>query len=132
MRKLLYLILVLDVIGIAVGFFMALAQSILLAVLILASGILGLVPIYALITALDDIDSLRDELSRLRYDLRSRENQGHEESVSDAPITAPSAEKKEVAQRNWQCIKCVTINKAGTSKCSHCGTPYDPWLNPTD
>lgn len=133
MRKILYLILILDVLGIAVGFFMVLSQSILLAVLVLASGILSLVPIYALITALDDIDSLRDELSRLRSELRSREKQELSATEQSAPPpAAPSAGNKHMATRNWQCIKCVTVNKTGTSKCSNCGTPYDPYLNPTD
>ena len=57
MRKLLYLILILDIVGIVISFFMALSSSILLAVLIIVFGIIGLAPIYALITALDDIDN---------------------------------------------------------------------------
>ena len=132
MRKLLYLILVLDVIGTIVGFFMTLSSSVLLAILVLVSGIIGLAPIYALISALDDIDMLKYDVSRLHSELYSIKKQEDEEETSKVAHSSPSVQNKEVSKRNWQCIKCVTVNKAGTSKCSNCGAPYDPYLNPTD
>lgn len=132
MKKILYLILILDIISIVIVFFGTLATSPLLSVIVLIFGAIGLVPIFALITALDDIEQLKFEVSRLHSNLRAHEKQenGEEPPVSP-PVTAPTI-NKEVAKSNWQCIKCVTVNKAGTYKCSNCGTLYDPYINPTD
>lgn len=113
-------------------FFSTIATSPLIAVIILISGTIGLVPIYALITALDDIEQLKIEVSRLSSNLRAHERQENNEPYSVLPPPPSIPQNKEIAKRNWQCIKCVTVNKAGTYKCSNCGTLYDPYINPTD
>ena len=44
----------------------------------------------------------------------------------------PELSHGEVSKAVWECVKCNTVNKAGTTNCSNCKAPYSPFINPTD
>ncbi|MBQ3058066.1 MAG: zinc finger Ran-binding domain-containing family 2 protein [Clostridia bacterium] len=130
MRKLLIILLVINVITLAIAFIMSLVTAPLYAVLFLLLGILELVPIIAIISCLDDIDKLKQENAMLSYRLKKLEN----EVLPEDPVhnSFPELAYGEPARAIWECVKCGTVNKAGTTQCSHCKAPYSPFINPTD
>ena len=130
MRKLLYIHLTINIITLAIAFIMSLVASPIYAILILFLGILSLVPIFAIISCLDDIEKLKDENTMLSYRLKRIENETQpQETVHNS---YPELTHGETARAVWECVKCGTVNKAGTTQCSHCKAPYSPFINPTD
>ncbi len=130
MRKLLYILLGINILTLAYGFFAILSSSIVYAVILLLLGILELIPIIAIISCIDDIEKLKDENSMLSYRLKKLENEVlPEETVHNS---FPELTHGDTAKAVWECVKCSTVNKAGTSHCSNCKAPYSPFINPTD
>ncbi len=130
MRKLLYILLVINIITLAIAFIMSLVAAPLYAILLLLLGILELIPIIAIISCLDDIEKLKQENAMLSYRLKKLENEVIPEEAKHNRI--PELVHGEAARAVWECVKCGTINKAGTSHCSNCKAPYSPFINPTD
>ncbi len=130
MRKLLIILLAINAVTLTIGFIMTLVASPLLAVILLLLGILELIPIIAIISCLDDIDKLKQENAMLSYRLKKLEN----EILPEEPVhnSFPELACGEPARAVWECIKCGTVNKAGTTQCTHCKAPYSPFINPTD
>lgn len=130
MRKLLYIHLAINIITLAIAFIMTLVASPIYAILILLLGILSLVPIFAIISCLDDIEKLKGENTMLSYRLKKIENETiPQETVHNS---YPELAHGDTAKAVWECVKCSTVNKAGTSHCSNCKAPYSPLVNPTD
>ena len=131
MRKFLYILLVINILTLTYAFFAILGTSVLYAVIVLALGILELVPIIALISCLDNIGKLQSENVMLSYRLKKLEN---EILTNDTPADTvyPELKHGETARAVWECVKCGTVNKAETSHCSNCKAEYSPFINPTD
>ena len=130
MRILLYILLGINILALAVAFIMMLTTSPVYAVIILLLGILEIVPIIAIISCLDDIEKLKGENTMLSYRLKKLENEVlPQETVHNS---YPELAHGDTAKAVWECVKCSTVNKAGTSHCSNCKAPYSPLVNPTD
>lgn len=130
MRKMLYILLAINIITLTIGFIISLATAPLYAVLLLLLGILELIPIIAIITCLDDIEKLKQDNAYLSYRLKKLEN----EILPEEPVhnSFPELSFGEPAKAIWECVKCGTVNKAETTHCSNCKAPYSPFINPTD
>ncbi len=130
MKKLLYILLLIDILTFVYAFFMILANSVLYAVIFTALGIFQLVPIIAIIYCMDNIEKLQDDVSYLQYKFKKLEDN---ESASKAPEASapPIAEYKDTAIAPWECVKCGTVNKAQTNHCSNCKAEYSSYVNPT-
>jgi len=128
-RKYLNVILILQIIGSIAEFFILLSQSFVLSILLTPISILGIVPTIAIIRNIDAIEELRYDLNKIRYDIKNPDMF----SDNDLPKenTVPSAQHKETARGTWECVKCGTVNKEGTSACYNCKAEYSSFLNPT-
>ena len=136
MKKYLYIILVIDFLSIGFVFFALLSTSLLYSVIATLLGLLGLVPIFAIISCLDNIESLQHTQNKLLYQIKKLEDALNGASENKNPdITNENIAvsiNKDTARGVWECVKCGTVNKAQTDSCSNCKAPYSPWVNPTD
>lgn len=130
MKKLLYAILVIEIIGAIIGFFAVALTSLITAVLVLPFILISFVPIIAIIINFENIEKLQEEVAVLRYQNSEKQRSG---VVAEAPqeTPPPAVDRKETARGAWECVKCGTVNKAGTTHCSNCKADYSPWTNPT-
>lgn len=126
MKKLLNILLVVQIISAAITFFAGLSASVLLAILQLAINVLIIALTLAVIFNIDDIENLKYELTRLREDLKK---QNEPDNIKEN--TPPTANYNDTAKGTWECVKCGTVNKAGTTHCSNCKAEYSQFLNPT-
>ncbi len=126
MKKLLNTLLIVQIISSAISFFVLLSTSILLAIIQLFIGVLVITLTLAVIFNTDDIENLKYELTRLREDLKKQK-----ESDNIKENTPPTANYNDTAKGTWECIKCGTVNKAGTTHCTNCKAEYSPYVNPT-
>lgn len=131
MRKWLYILLVIEIAASAIGFFILLLNTFWLAFIYIPLSLLGLVPIIAIIHNYDKIEDLSYELNRLKYELKNLTDSKAEE-ISNETLSVPAVSRKETARGAWECIKCGTVNKEGTTHCMNCKADYSPWDNPTD
>lgn len=132
MRKLLIVLLVINIITLGLGFFMILSNSLLYALIILGLGILELIPIIALISCIDNIEDLQYDNKYLHEKIRKLEDMINGETVSKEENHIHTNDGEYIASGVWECVKCGTVNKAKTTKCSNCNASYSPLLNPTD
>ena len=116
--------MIIDILAIAFGFITMLTASIIYAIILLALGILQLVPIIAIIYCLDNIEDHNYKISRLFLKLHQFEE------TKENDITPPVAEVGNKSDLPWKCIKCETVNKAGATNCSNCGAKFLPEINP--
>lgn len=129
-RVLLVILMVLQVLSAAFEFFILLAHYVLLAVVSAALSLLGIVLILSVIINADDIEDLRTETHWLRERMKRLEESLQGPHEADAAI--PALKNGEVSRGVWECVKCGTVNKAGTSQCINCKSEYSSWINPTD
>ena len=127
LKKILIALAILNILGGIFGFFTLLGTNIIYALISLGGGIIGSVPYFALVGAMEDIEMLYDEQRELKGQLRKLTELPSSQAQSDTTL---SSSPKEISQRVWECVKCKTINKSGTSCCSHCGAKYSSWINP--
>lgn len=128
MKKLLVLILVLQISGAILTFFSQIGTQPALAVI---NGLLALLPAVvtvAVLVCLDRTERLSEETSELRYILKKLEDSKMPRSDHSSQ---PAVHHTDNAYGTWECVKCGTINKEGTSYCSNCKAEYSPWVNPT-
>ena len=121
MKKLLYILLIIEIILATVAFLMLLYTSVFAAIFLSALNLLTLVPIIAIIHNIDDIDDLYYQMSKLRYKVKVLEdivNMDAPENEKPTEAIAP------YSTGNWVCIKCGTINKMGTNHCENCKAQY--------
>ena len=131
MKKLLYIILVIEVLATAFNFFVNLDVSANFAFINLVLNILSIVPIIAIIANIDSIERLREKLNCVRYNIKALADEKN--PPKKAEQSAPPIRKNiQTARGTWECLKCGTINKEGTSSCSNCKADYSVWDNPTD
>lgn len=140
MLTLLYISLIINIISIVISFFMLLSTSFVYALIIAAAGILSLVPIFVLINHIEDIENLKTDVSRLQSRVKRLSDLLNEELSENeiTPISGTSVPSALISGNGtpaaavWECVKCGTVNKAGTSKCVGCNADYSPLINPTD
>ena len=131
MKKLLCITLILQGIGVIFGFFSLLASSFLLAVIELFLGILGMIPIFAIIRNMEEIENLDFELYSLKRDLFLLNEQLNPKNEAEPTYETPEVHHGEKAKGSWECIKCNTVNKENTERCINCGATYSSLHNPT-
>ncbi len=125
MKKILYGIVIFDIIIGIFSFFTLLANSIVLACLSLVGSMASLVPLFLLIQCLDRIDNLQIDLDTLRQKFRVHEKAENgvdpeQENQNFRDVELPKME----SQKRWICPKCQNINKPGTATCDSCGANY--------
>ena len=74
MRKLLIILLIINIIALSVSFLMMLGINLLYSIILLALGILELIPIIAIISCLDNIENLQYENKYLYEKLKKLED----------------------------------------------------------
>ncbi len=131
MKKLLYITLILQGIGVVFGFFSLLASSFLLAVVELFLGLLGMIPIFAIIKNMEDIEDLDFKLYSLKRDVLLLNEQVNPRADVEYTYEAPEIRRGEKAKGSWECVKCNTVNKENTERCFNCGAVYSSIYNPT-
>ena len=132
MKKLLYIILAIDIIASAIGFFALLLSSVVLALITLPLMLLSFVPLIAIINNFEKIEKLEEEVAILKYQQKQAQTQtAAPENFPAEENTPPAVNRKETARGAWECVKCGTVNKEGTTHCSNCKADYSPWTNPT-
>ena len=125
MKKILYGIIVWDIlIGIFL-FFALLADHLLLACLSLVSSAIGLVPLILLVQCLERIEDLEINLDALQQKLRAHEKtENGADPEQKNRVFHDSEQPKIEASKRWICQKCQSINKPGSSVCESCGAHY--------
>ena len=126
MKKLLNILLVVQIISAAITFFAGLSASVLLAILQLAINVLIIALTLAVIFNIDDIENLKYELTRLREEFKKQK-----EPDNIKENTPPTTHYNDTAKGTWKCIKCGTVNKSGTTHCTNCAAEYSSYVNPT-
>lgn len=129
MKKLLYVLLFLQIICGIYMFFMLIGNSTLYAVFGGFVALLEITLTVAVIQNTDGIERLSNENACLKAKLKKLEDKAEPYTVTE-PAT-PTAHHGDTARGTWECVKCGTVNKAGTDTCQGCGTAYSANINPT-
>ncbi|MBR7133275.1 MAG: zinc finger Ran-binding domain-containing family 2 protein [Clostridia bacterium] len=128
----LYIGLCIDIIGGSILFLMLIANSFLLAVTTAIGFIINIALTLAVLGLLNDFEDLQYSLRRLQEKVRLIEDENRAVQNDITPPPPPASDHTEAAIGTWECVKCGTVNKAGTSFCSNCRAEYSAVLNPTD
>lgn len=129
MKKLLYILLFLQIISGVFIFFMLIGSDAFTAVLAGFICILQIALTISVIRNTEDIEQLNEETAWLRTKLRKLENKDN--LYTEPEPAVPAAYHGEAARGTWECVKCGTVNKAGTDTCQSCGAAYSAEINPT-
>lgn len=129
MKKLLYILLFLQIIGGVFSFFLLIGSDAFTAVLAGFTCILQIALTVSVIRNTEDIEQLSEETAWLRTKLRKLENKDNLYTEPESAV--PAAYHGEAARGTWECVKCGTVNKAGTDTCQSCGAAYSAEINPT-
>ncbi|HCD80925.1 MAG TPA: hypothetical protein DEQ65_01045 [Ruminococcaceae bacterium] len=129
MKKLLYILLFLQIIGGVFSFFLLIGSDAFTAVLAGFICILQIALTVSVIRNTEDIEQLSEETAWLRTKLRKLENKDNLYTEPESAV--PAAYHGEAARGTWECVKCGTVNKAGTDTCQSCGAAYSAEINPT-
>ncbi len=128
MKILLYILMVIQVISTVVIFFTTFTESFLISVIALFSGILEITLTLAVTICLNEIDNLKADCSFLQKKLHNIEEQNNPTKVA---YQTPANNYGEESKKPWKCVKCDTVNKAGTKYCENCNCEFSSWVNPT-
>lgn len=85
-----------------------------MAVLELALGILGMVPIFAIIKNMEDIENLAFKLYSLIRESTLLTEQDKIQTNDENTYEVPAIHSGEKANGSWECVNCSTVNKEGT------------------
>lgn len=129
MKKLLYILLFLQIISGVYLFFLFLGNNAFAAVVAGFISILQIVLTLSVIRNTEDIEQLSEETFWLRTKLKELENVVNPYNSPESAV--PAAYHGEAARGTWECVKCGTVNKAGTDACQSCGAAYSAAINPT-
>lgn len=129
MKKLLYILLFLQIISGVYLFFLFLGNNAFAAVVAGFISILQIVLTLSVIRNTEDIEQLSEETFWLRTKLKGLENIVNPYNSPESAV--PAAYHGEAARGTWECVKCGTVNKAGTDVCQNCGAAYSAEINPT-
>lgn len=129
MATVLFVIGVFNILVGLIGCLASLGSNLLIALLFLMGGIIGSVPYFVWIRALEDMAALREEQMALRSQmhhlLEALDPPMDDQSNASVAQTVP----KETSRHTWKCVKCQTLNKPGIASCVNCGASYSPWVN---
>ena len=129
MKKLLYILLFLQIISGVYLFFLFLGNNAFAAVVAVFISILQIALTISVIRNTEDIEQLNEETAWLRTKLKGLENIVNPYNSPESAV--PAAYHGEAARGTWECVKCGTVNKAGTDVCQSCGAAYSAEINPT-
>ena len=129
MKKLLYILLFLQIISGVFIFFMLIGSNAFAAVVAGFISILQIVLTLSVIRNTDETERLSEETFWLRTKLKELENIVNPYNSPESAV--PAAYHGEAARGTWECVKCGTVNKAGTDACQNCGAAYSAEINPT-
>lgn len=129
MKKLLYILLFLQIISGVYLFFLFLGNNVFAAVVAVFISILQIVLTLSVIRNTDETERLSEETFWLRTKLKELENVVNPYNSPESAV--PAAYHGEAARGTWECVKCGTVNKAGTDVCQSCGAAYSAEINPT-
>lgn len=129
MKKLLYILLFLQIISGVYLFFLFLGNNAFAAVVAGFISILQIVLTLSVIRNTDETERLSEETFWLRTKLKELENVVNPYNSPESAV--PAAYHGEAARGTWECVKCSTVNKAGTDACQSCGAAYSAEINPT-
>ena len=129
MKKLLYILLFLQIISGVYLFFLFLGNNAFAAVVAVFISILQIVLTLSVIRNTDETERLSEETTWLRQKLKGLENIVNPYNSPESAV--PAAYHGEAARGTWECVKCGTVNKAGTDVCQNCGAAYSAEINPT-
>lgn len=129
MKKLLYILLFLQIISGVYLFFLFLGNNAFAAVVAVFISILQIALTISVIRNTEDIEQLNEETAWLRAKLKGLENIVNPYNSPESAV--PAAYHGEAARGTWECVKCGTVNKAGTDACQSCGAAYSAAINPT-
>lgn len=124
MKKLLYILLFLQIISGVYIFFMLIGSDAFTAVLAGFICILQIALTISVIRNTEDIEQLNEETTWLRTKLKELEDVVNPYNSAESAVPA-------VYRGTWECVKCGTVNKAGTDACQSCGAAYSAEINPT-
>ena len=129
MKKLLYILLFLQIISGVYLFFLFLGNNAFAAVVAVFISILQIALTISVIRNTEDIEQLNEETAWFRAKLKGLENIVNPYNSPESAV--PAAYHGEAARGTWECVKCGTVNKAGTDACQNCGAAYSAEINPT-
>ena len=129
MKKLLYILLFLQIISGLYLFFLFLGNNAFVAVIAGFISILQIALTISVIRNTEDIEQLNEETAWPRQKLKGLENIVNPYNSPESAV--PAAYHGEAARGTWECVKCGTVNKAGTDACQNCGAAYSAEINPT-
>ena len=129
MKKLLYILLFLQIISGVYLFFLFLGNNAFAAVVAVFISILQIALTISVIRNTEDIEQLNEETTWLKTKLKGLENIVNPYNSPESAV--PAAYHGEAARGTWECVKCGTVNKAGTDVCQSCGAAYSAEINPT-
>ena len=129
MKNLLYILLFLQISSVVYLFFLFLGNNAFAAVVAVFISILQIALTISVIRNTEDIEQLNEETTWLRTKLKGLENIVNPYNSSESAV--PAAYHGEAARGTWECVKCGTVNKAGTDACQNCGAAYSAEINPT-
>ena len=129
MKKLLYILLFLQIISGVFIFFMLIGSDAFTAVLAGFICILQIVLTLSVIRNTDETERLSEETFWLRTKLKELENVVNPYNSPESAV--PAAYHGEAARGTWECVKCGTVNKSGTDACQSCGAAYSAAINTT-
>ena len=129
MKKLLYILLFLQIISGVYLFFLFLGNNAFAAVVAVFISILQIALTISVIRNTENIEQLNEETTWLRTKLKGLENIVNPYNSPESAV--PAAYHGEAARGTWECVKCGTVNKAGTDVCQSCGAAYSAEINPT-
>lgn len=129
MKKLLYILLFLQIISGVFIFFMLIGSNAFAAVLAGFICILQITLTVSVIRNTEGVEQLNEETTWLRQKLKRLEEAVNPYNSPESAV--PAAYHGEVARGTWECVKCGTVNKAETDACQNCGAAYSAEINPT-
>ena len=129
MKKLLYILLFLQIISGVYLFFLFLGNNAFAAVVAVFISILQIALTISVIRNTENIEQLNEETTWLRTKLKGLENIVNPYNSPESAV--PAAYHGAAARGTWECVKCGTVNKAGTDACQNCGAAYSAEINPT-
>lgn len=129
MKKLLYILLFLQIISGVFIFFMLIGSNAFAAVIAGFSSLLQIALTFSVICNTEGVEQLSEETAWLRQKLKRLEEAVNPYNSPESAV--PAAYHGEAARGTWECVKCGTVNKAGTDVCQSCGAAYSAEINPT-
>jgi hypothetical protein len=127
MKTLLKTVLGMQICSTVIVFIALVQHSLFYAIVITAITAIQIAPTVAIMRNMREIDELFNEVNTLRYKTRELDHSLSALSPEEDGGSKPSAPSFGA----WECVKCGSVNKSGTSKCENCGAKYSFVQNPT-